>query len=241
MKRWLHPLSYILICVLYSSLAIIIKRPQQLVWLFFLAWTLDWREGFQALAQRLFRLKRIIWLLISIMLIQLLFVRTGEVLLTLGFIRIHVAGLQMAQLLGLRLGIIFMVAGSLSKLDFTLYRAAFSKIRLPEELSFMISYMAHLIPQLSAGFRVQMRELKLRGINIRKLPFKQKLEIYRILSIATVADIILHGSKQAIALEMRGFRSVGERSSLQTLRFGVYDLLAFVWVLMLIAVFLIEL
>ncbi|HPI26786.1 MAG TPA: energy-coupling factor transporter transmembrane component T, partial [Candidatus Cloacimonadota bacterium] len=112
----------------------------------------------------------------------------------------------------------------------TLYRAAFAKIRLPEELSFMISYMAHLVPQLQINFRTQMQELKLRGILVSKLPIKEKLEIYKIISIATVAEIIVQSSSQAIALELRGFRSKGKRSSLNTLNFTYRDLFAPLWV-----------
>jgi energy-coupling factor transport system permease protein len=234
MKRGLHPLSYILICILYSSLAIIIRSPRLLMVLFILVWLLDWQEGSKAMMHRLLGLKKIIWILISIMLIQLLFQREGEIVLNLSIITIREAGWQMARLLGLRLSIIYMVAQSLSKLDFPLFKAAFAKIRLPEELSFMISYMAHLIPQLSANFKAQMHELKQRGIAIRKLPLKEKLEIYKILSIATVAEIILHSRKQAIALELRGFRSMGKRSSLHELSFGVWDLLALIWMLLVI-------
>jgi len=229
MKRILHPLSYILISILYSSLAVIIREPLSLAILFILAWLMDWREGTKALMQRILSLKRIIWILISIMLIQLLFQRDGEVVLNLGIITIREAGWQMARLLGLRLSVIYMVAQSLSKLDFPLYKAAFAKIHLPEELSFMISYMAHLIPQLSANFKAQTRELQSRGIAIRRLPLKQKLEIYKILSIATIAEIILLSRKQAIALELRGFRSMGKRSSLHELKFRGYDLAALLW------------
>ena len=119
-------------------------------------------------------------------------------------------------------------------MDFTLYRAAFAKIRLPEELSFMISYMAHLVPQLSMNFRAQMKELKLRGILISKLPLKEKLEIYKIISIATVAEIILQSSSQAIALELRGFRSKGKRSSLNSQNFSWRDLFVPLWIALLL-------
>ncbi|HOA29839.1 MAG TPA: energy-coupling factor transporter transmembrane component T [Candidatus Cloacimonadota bacterium] len=230
MKRLLHPLSYIVICVFYSSLAIVISNPLYQILLFLLAWLLDWREGSEGMGRRLIGLQRYLWLFLSVMLIQLLFTRRGVPILNLGILSIHSDGITMAAVLGLRLAVVYMVANSLSKMDFTLYRAAFAKIRLPEELSFMISYMAHLVPQLQINFRTQMQELKLRGILVSKLPIKEKLEIYKIISIATVAEIIVQSSSQAIALELRGFRSKGKRSSLNTLNFTYRDLFAPLWV-----------
>jgi len=99
--------------------------------------------------------------------------------------------------------------------------------------------MAHLVPQLSLNFRAQMKELKLRGIVISKLPMKEKLEIYKIISIATVAEIILQSSSQAIALELRGFRSQGKRSSLNTLSFTYRDLSAPLWIGVLLVLVLV--
>ncbi len=230
MKRLLHPLSYIVVCVFYSSLAIVISNPLYQILLFLLAWLLDWREGSEGMGRRLIGLQRYLWLFLSVMLIQLLFTRRGVPILNLGILSIHSDGITMAAVLGLRLAVVYMVANSLSKMDFTLYRSAFAKIRLPEELSFMISYMAHLVPQLQINFRTQMQELKLRGILVSKLPIKEKLEIYKIISIATVAEIIVQSSSQAIALELRGFRSKGKRSSLNTLNFTYRDLFAPLWV-----------
>ena len=234
MKRLLHPLSYIVICVFYSSLAIAISNPLCQLLLFLLAWLLDWREGSGGMGRRLIGLQRYLWLFFSVMLIQLLFTRTGVPILNLGILSIHSDGITMAAVLGLRLAVIYMVANSLSKMDFTLYRSAFAKIHLPEELSFMISYMAHLVPQLSMNFRAQMKELKLRGILISKLPLKEKLEIYKIISIATVAEIILQSSSQAIALELRGFRSKGKRSSLNSQNFSWRDLFVPLWIALLL-------
>ena len=238
MKSLLHPLSYIAICILYSSMAILLKRPQPLLLLFILAWLLDWREGGRALRMRLYGLKKIRWIIFSIMLIQLLFERAGQRIMGYGIISIYEQGLIMAISLGLRLGIIYLIASSLSKLDFAQYKAAFSRLRMPEELSFMISYMAHMIPQTSGKFKAQMRELQNRGIKIRSLALRQKLSIYKILSIAAVADIILQSRTQAIALELRGFRSRGKRSSLHTLSFTYYDLLALIWLVFILVILL---
>jgi energy-coupling factor transport system permease protein len=232
-KRRLHPLSYILLCVFYSSMAIASSSPLQLLWIFVWAWLTDFREGYTALILRLSSLKKIGWLLISLGLIQLLFRRGGQILFSLGCFQVHEAALTYAAMIALRIMIIYLCASSLSKLDFSSYRAAFSKIRLPEELSFMVSYMAHLIPQLSARFRQQMAELSARGLRLKKLRLNQKLTIYRILALFTVADLILQSKRQATVLELRGFRSAGKSSSLHVHRQSVWDLAIMIWIALL--------
>lgn len=224
MKAFTHPLSFIALCIFYSSLSIALQRPVQLVWLLLWAWLLDWPDGPLALLKRLRGLKKILWLLVSVSIIQILFRRGGSILFTLGPCAIHSAAVNYSLMISLRLMVIYLCGKSLTKLDFSAYRSAFSKIHLPEELSFMISYMVHLIPELGARFKDQTAELKERGLQISKMKLKAKLTVYKILALSSLADIILQSGEQAIALELRGFRSSGKRSSLHVLSFGPWDL-----------------
>jgi len=186
-----------------------------------MAWLIDFRDGYKALMLKVEKLEKITWLLISIVLIQLLFRRGGGILYSLGPFSIHRKAAVSSAFLSFRIMIIYMCASSL---DFSLYRSAFAAIRLPEEISFMVSYMAHLIPGYSSRFKEQMQELRDRGINLRKLGIKQKLNLYRILALSAIADIILQSGRQAIALELRGFRSKGHPGSLHRYRFRYWDL-----------------
>ncbi|MCB5270877.1 MAG: energy-coupling factor transporter transmembrane protein EcfT [Candidatus Cloacimonetes bacterium] len=224
MKSLTHPLSFIILCIFYSSLSIALQRPVQLVWLMLWAWLLDYREGPAALLLRLKGLRKMLWLIVSVSIIQLIFRRGGAVIFELGPLKIYSDAVNYALMIGLRLMVIYFCARSLTKLDFSGYRAAFSKIHLPEELSFMISYMVHLIPQLSLRFKGQMAELHERGLKLKNMKLPAKLTIYKILALSSLADIILQSGQQAIALELRGFRSSGKRSSLHILSFGLWDL-----------------
>ncbi len=231
MKRLLHPLSYILLCVGYSSLAIALSHPLQLLWVLFLALLIDFREGTVQIAKRLLSLKKIAWLLLSIFIIQLIFRRSADTLTLFAFLKIPRASLYYAAQISLRIMIIFLSASSLSKLDFCLYRSAFSSIRLPEEISFMISYMAQLIPRFAARFKEESTELKERGLSLKKIGFRQKLTVYRILALATIAELILQSGRQSIALELRGFRSKGKTSSLYRHAFGFWDAVILLWLI----------
>lgn len=230
-NRLLHPLSYFLLCIFYSSLAIAIDNPRILVIIMLLAWMVDFRQGFNAAKAKLAKLERLYWLIFSLIVIQLIFRRGGGVALNLGAISIYREALESSAFLSLRIIIVYMCAISLSMLDFSSYRSAFAAIRLPEEISFMVSYMAHLIPAFSARFKDQMQELRDRGISIRKLPLKEKIRLYRILALSAIADIIGQSGRQAIALELRGFRSSGRPSSLYRHRFGFWDLGILLWII----------
>ncbi len=177
-----------------------------------------------AMLKSFWGLKKMLWLIISVSIIQILFRRGGEIIFALGPLKIYSEASNYALMISLRLMVIYFCARSLTKLDFSDYRAAFSKIHLPDELSFMVSYMVHLIPQLGARFKAQMAELRERGILLRKLKLKAKLTVYKILALSSLADIILQSGRQAIALELRGFRSEGKSSSLHVRSFGIWDI-----------------
>lgn len=231
MKRLLHPLSYIMLFVFYSSLAVALRNPATLLLVFLLAWLSEFRQGARLLVLRLAKLQKIGWLIFSLVIIQLIFRREGEVILSAGFVKIYSEALSSSAFLSLRIMIIYLCAISLSSLDFSLYRSAFSAIHLPEEISFMVSYMIHLIPEYTSRFKDQLQELKERGIRIRKLGLAQKISLYKILSLSAIANIILQSGKQAIALELRGFRSRGKRSNLYIHKFTLRDLAIYLWML----------
>lgn len=236
-KRMLHPLSYIFICILYSSLAIATSNIQNLFILLMLATLLEVRNGIKSTWRRFFGLHRFALLFLSIVVIQILFRREGEVLYRLGALIVYEKGISLSVILSLRIATIYLCAQSLSKLDFTLFKAAFAKLHLPEEISFMVSYMAQLIPHLHERFKTQMQYLCERGIDFQKCPLRDKLEIYRILAFSTIANVIQDSTKQAISLELRGFRSKGKRSSIHDLPLRSYDLLALGWITALILFF----
>ncbi|MDD3104328.1 MAG: hypothetical protein PHY24_08975, partial [Candidatus Cloacimonetes bacterium] len=102
MKARTHPLSFILLCIFYSSLSIALQRPVQLLWLMLWAWLLDYRGGSAALWQRLLGLKKLLWLLLSVFIIQLIFRRGGQILFAFGPLKIYSAALNYSLMISLR-------------------------------------------------------------------------------------------------------------------------------------------
>jgi energy-coupling factor transporter transmembrane protein EcfT len=210
---------------MYSSVVIASSRLGFILCVMFLAWLIDFRAGFKALWERISGLRRIVALLAIVFIIQALAQRGGEVILDIGILRVHSQGLYAAAVQCLRLIVIYWCATSLSRLDFTMYKIAFSKLHLPEEISFMVSYMAHLIPDLRSRFTQQNQELRLRGIQFKSCSWKHKLEIYRILAFGILSEVLHDSTRQAISLELRGFRSQGKRSNLNQQSLRGYDAL----------------
>jgi len=161
----------------------------------------------------------------SLAVLQLIFRGEGEVLWRMGFMRISSGGLYWAAVISLRLMAVVLCAKAISRNSFRDFQSAFAAIRLPEEFSFMLSYGVQLIPSFSAKLKGFMQSLRIRGIEPAKLPWKQRLSVYKLMAVSALAGIINGSTSAAIALELRGFRSKGKRSFLHKQSVGFADAL----------------
>ncbi len=212
--RRLHPLSIILLALWLSSAAIFLPHP---VWLAgVLVLTLLFRGMLLGFTWQIWlrQFIRLLPLFAAIMLIQVLFFKDGRLLLGSGWYGIHSEGLEGGVLFCLRLLVLLYSAQILIKLTYEDFDLAFSTLRMPEELGFMLFYALHTIP--ASGLRIAhyRQLLTIRGLDMRKLPLRQKLHIYNRISLSILADVLSRSAVQAIALDLRGFRSAGVRTRL---------------------------
>lgn len=208
----MHPLSRVLIVLWITSLAVILNDPLLLVALLAFSITLALLLSRRQFSSLLKSVKVIIPVILSVFVIQLIFRKSGEKLLDLGILSIHSEGLLLGLEVGLRLLILLFSATLLSALSYAELRLALKF--LPEELSFLISYVLHLLPRLRERLREVSQGLKQRGIVQKELSLKEKILVYRILSLAVLASLIQSSEMQAIQLELRGFRRQGKKSFL---------------------------
>lgn len=168
---------------------------------------------------------RILPLLIMITLIQILFAnKSGGQHQILG-IAISKPGLYQGLLLSLRLLVILFSAKILARMNYQEFDQAFHKLRLPEEITFMVYYAVHIVPAVGARIKHLRMLLILRGIELRKLSLRQKIDIYALTALSVLGGFLSKSGAQAIALELRGFRSKGKSSRLRSLAIGFQDLL----------------
>ncbi len=164
-------------------------------------------------------------LFIDFSFLQIVFRRKGTMYLVLWNIKNNRGGVLISVQLTARLLTVIYCAKALAVMDYTEFSKAFSAIRLPEELSFMLSYAIHLVPKFLGQLKGFVTGLKLRGIDTADLSFSKRLQVYKQLSITALAELIRSSETAAIALELRGFRSEGKHSILHQQKFSYRDLL----------------
>ena len=223
-KSSLHPLTHIFIVLLLSTFVFIAKKPVSLFCLTLLAllysaWRMEngWLKVFQTLWHTL-------PFLLILAFFQIVFRRKGTMLWSYGIFKITREGVLISVQLAARLLTVIYCAKGLAVMNYTEFSKAFSALRLPEELSFMLSYAIHLVPKFLSQLKGFVTGLKLRGIDAAKLSLSKRLQVYKQLSITALAELIRSSETAAIALELRGFRSEGKRNILHQQKFSYRDI-----------------
>ncbi len=234
----IHPLSLILIVVWLSSMALITLKLISLFMLFGISISMTILLSRDHGKKSLLRLSKLLPLLIFVTFMQIIFRRGGTVLFAYKCFAITSLGLSFGLAISLRFAIIISGASILSRLSFIDFRNAFALIRLPEEISFMVSYVLRFVSTLRHRFDISLSMLRLRGLELDRLSLIKRFKIYRILALSVLVNSLSHSSMQAISLELRGFRSSGKRTELYLTRPGIVD--AFVlWILIVLSLFVV--
>ncbi|MDP3114842.1 MAG: energy-coupling factor transporter transmembrane component T [Candidatus Cloacimonadaceae bacterium] len=229
----LHPLALIGLAIWFSGMAMLLSTLGNLGLIVALSLISALTLGRIKCKAMLSSLLRMLPLLLLILIIQILFSKGNDGDHQLWRFKIAKHGLNQGLMLSLRLVIILFSAKILARIDYNGFDLAFRKLRLPEELTFMIFYAVHIIPAVSAKVKHLRQLLILRGIDMRKLRLRQRIDIYALTALSVLGGFISKSGIQAIALELRGFRSKGKSSRLHTLSLGFPDAFALIFVLVI--------
>lgn len=168
--------------------------------------------------------KVLLSMVIFIALMQSIFAPSGQSLLAIGSVQvITVGGLMRAVEFVLRMLIIIASAGILSTSSQREIVQGMIQWKLPYEIAFMVSMGIRFLPVFAAEFRDAMIAVQLRGVEIKKLPLRQKLEVMASLFQPVAAGALLKSKAIAMSIEMRGFRAYPSRSSYLVLELKGYD------------------
>jgi energy-coupling factor transporter transmembrane protein EcfT len=222
-----HPLTLIAVVVWITSLSLVVDSLLTLGGLLIISVLMAiFLSG--DYGQRLgHRLVKLLPLFISVFILQVIFRKGDVALLDLGWLRISRSGVLAGLQICIRFATIICSASAMVKLNYNDFRIAFSAIRLPEEIAFMVSYVIHFVPLLEERFRQSLATVRRRGVKIESLHYKDKIQLYKALTIAVLAGILSKSGLQAIALELRGFRSVGKPTKYFQQRVGLKDSLVY--------------
>lgn len=170
------------------------------------------------------RIRLLLYMMIVIALLQSVFAPAGQTLLAVGSVKLVTAGglLKGSEFL-LRMLIIITSAGILTTSNHREIIQGLVQWKLPYEIAFMASMGIRFLPVFAEEFRDAMIAVQLRGVDIKKLPLRQKLEVTASLFQPVVAGAILKSKDIAMSIEMRGFRAYPTRTSYLVLELKLRD------------------
>jgi len=86
-------------------------------------------------------------------------------------------------------------------------------MKVPYEIAFMVSIAVRFLPIFRNEMIDMVTALQLRGIDLKKLGYREKIKVYQYLLLPITTNSILMAKELATAMEMRGFRAYAQRTS----------------------------
>ncbi len=166
----------------------------------------DWRV--------LYRLRRLAGLFVALVVIQSVFGGNGQPLLQVGQLSLlTVGGLQRGLALALRIVVIVLASSILLRESSRRLVQALIQWHIPYEIAFMVHLAIRFLPLLQEEMQDAFVALQLRGVDLQTLAWRQKLQVYSFLFMPVLAGVIGKARELSIAMEMKAFRAVPERTS----------------------------
>jgi energy-coupling factor transport system permease protein len=233
----LDPRTKLTIIICLTSAAVIINHWAFLSGIFFISFFLLMVFGVHPWGM-MKRIKVLMYMVVAIALMQSIFAPSGQTLLAVGSLKLVTSGgLIKAGEFILRMLIIIVSAGILSTSNHREVIQGLVQWKLPYEIAFMASMGIRFLPVFAEEFKDAMLAVQLRGVDLKKLPLRQKLEVTASLFQPVVAGALLKSKAIAMSIEMRGFRAYPSRTSYLVLELKRDDyLIMFSAVLLTVAV-----
>jgi len=162
-------------------------------------------------------LKRAKWLLgffIMVALLQSVFNPSGEVLLA---VRSHAVlttgGLEQGCCFICRMLVILLAAGLFIPAGTRAMVQGLIALKVPMELAFMTTCALSFIPLFTTDMKNSLIALQLRGVELGKVKFRQRIKVYTYLLVPVLESLIIKARELSCAMEMRAFRAYNTRAS----------------------------
>lgn len=170
------------------------------------------------------RLKKVLYLLIFIIVIQSIFTTRGIPLIKIfGFSIITDAGLKIGIGYLFRVLIILISGAIISTSNTADVLKGFSKLGMPYALAFTASLGVRFLPILMEEIQSTYIAIQLRGINIQKLKLSKRIQMITYLFMPVIYSTIVRSKKLAESVETRGFSIGAKRTSYRDIRFTSGD------------------
>ena len=234
------PRTKLAIVASLSSIAVIIQHAYVLLFILFISVTLS-ALFYGSLINTLKKTRNLWYIFLIIVLLQSIFTRTGAALLSIGdFTLITAGGIVKGVEFLLRLSIIIFSATIIASSSAREVVQGFVQFKIPYEIAFMISVGIRFLPLLRNEFIEILTAIQLRGIDIKRIPFKKKIKIYSYIFMPVVTGAVKKAQQLSIAMETRAFRACPSRTSYFLLTMRMKDWIVIIMALIFtVAVFII--
>jgi energy-coupling factor transport system permease protein len=222
-KSNLDPRTKLIMGLCLSTLSLFFNEIQPLLYLLLFTVLLLQLFGINFL-KLFYRVRSFLPVLVILLLVQSIFAPEGRVLLAVGDISIlTTGGITRSLCVGLRMLIIIGSALFLltsSSRDIVL---GLIQWKIPYEISFMIAMGLRFLPVIRDEVINTVTAIQLRGLDLKKVPWGQKIAVYSSVFFPLVYGIIIKAQKLSIAMETRGFRAYPRRTYMRRLFFSPKD------------------
>lgn len=220
----LDPRTKLVIVLCFSTLGIGVNKIPFLFGISLL--TLIVARLFKVDLRRTFKkIKRLLYVLLFIALVQSIFSQ-GEPLIYIGDLKIlTINGVEKALQFILRM---FIVISSVTIIGTSSSREIIQGLvqwKLPYDIAFMVALGIRFLPIIRDEIRDSLIAIQLRGIDLKNIPIKERLNIYSYIFMPILVETIIKAERLSIAIEMRGFRAYENRTSFLLLKLSKWDYL----------------
>ncbi len=206
-----------------STTAVIIQHVYVLGFLFVISVVLS-ALFYGDLLRTLRSTRRLWYVFFAIVILQSIFNRSGEVLLGTGdFIILTTGGVIKGIEFLLRISIIVFSATIVASSNYREVVQGLVQLRIPYEIAFMVSVGIRFLPLLKNEFADILTAIQLRGIELKKVPFKKRMRVYSYIFTPVIAGAVNKAQKLSIAMETRAFRAFPGRTSYLVLQLAIKD------------------
>lgn len=170
------------------------------------------------------KLKRILWVIFFLILIQSIFTVNGRSVLSIGsFTIVTVEGIMLALQLVMRMMIVITSAAIMTTNSSREIIQGLVQWKVPYEVAFMVSIAIRFLPMLSEEIKDVVTAIQLRGIELEKIPIKKRIKVYSYVLMPIVASTLTKARKLSTAMETRAFGVYEDRTSYHILKMQGVD------------------
>lgn len=226
MIKKIDPRVKLLIVMCISSLGLVFTKVSMLLTVFLIGLLIS-RVLKADLLMLLKRIRIILYLFVVLVVIQSIFIRSGDSLVSLGGITVLTTeGLGRGLAYLMRVLIILISGAIIATCDMRRLIQGLVQMKLPYDFAFMTSIGVKFLPLLMEELKDTLTAIQLRGIDINSLPVKQRIEIISYIFTPVFVGAMSKAKKLSLSVECRGFRAFDNRTSILTLKFSTVDYFA---------------